>query len=97
VSLRLPSGSPLANAQGTRSGASRDTSATDDAVTVFTAPAKVTKEALRGEEGALRATRIRQADGTTLELEPQPEEPDPDPDGDETDTGEETPEPPRNV
>jgi hypothetical protein len=44
-------------------------------VTVFTSPAKVTREALRGEDGALRASRIRQADGSTIDLEAREEEP----------------------
>jgi hypothetical protein len=81
VSLRLPAGSPLSTDGGTRSGPPAATGAQRLAgdVVVFTSPAKVTKEALRGEDGALRAARLRQADGTTLDLAPPPpQEPDPD-------------------
>jgi hypothetical protein len=94
VSLRLPAGSPLAK-DGTRAGASRSSAAQrlDGELTVFTGPAKVTKEALRGDDGALRATRIRQADGTMLDLEPKPDGP---PEDEPADDGDgETEAPPR--
>jgi hypothetical protein len=78
VTLRLAAGSPLSRQSETRSGAARAAARKDGgAVTVFTAPAKVTEEALRGEDGALRASRILDDDGTVLQLEPAPEEPDP--------------------
>jgi Peptidase family M23 len=51
--------------------AGRDTEA---AITVFTAPARVTPEAIRGEPDALAATRITRAGGTLVPVEP-PDEP----------------------
>ena len=68
VTLRLPADAAIPGFGGTRGGASR-AGATDE-VTVFTAPAKVTAEALRGEVGALRADRILEQDGSVLDLEP---------------------------
>jgi hypothetical protein len=56
VSLALPAGATIS------SGA--------DAATVFTTPARVTAEALRGEDGALQAGRIVQPDGTVVQLAP---------------------------
>jgi hypothetical protein len=69
VTLELPAGAAIGNSGGTRGGASRAQSSAD--VTVFTATAKVTAEALRGEDGALRADRILGQDGSVLELEPE--------------------------
>jgi hypothetical protein len=74
VTLRLPAGATISRSEGTRAGASRS-DARDD-VTVFTAPAKVTPEALRGDDFALRAARILEPDGRMLELEPtEPDQP----------------------
>ena len=55
VSLWMPAGAPL--------GAS-------DERTVFTRPAKVTAAALRGDDGVLRAARVLESDGTTVQLDP---------------------------
>ncbi len=73
VSLKLPAGSPLASEDGVRTGASRAGRSSDGDATVFTAPAKVTAQALRGEDGALRATRLLEGDGTLVLLEPEQE------------------------
>ena len=39
-------------------------------MTVFTAPAKVTEDALRGDAGALTAARLTTSDGTVVSLDP---------------------------
>ena len=57
VSLWTPAGAP-------------PVSAAADRRTVFTSPGKVTAEALRGEDGVLRASRLLDSDGTVTALEP---------------------------
>ena len=74
VSLKLPAGSPLAGQHGERTGASRLSHSAEGVATVFTTPAKVTPQTLRGEDGALRATRLLEADGTVVSLEPEPKD-----------------------
>ncbi len=76
VSLKLPAGSPLVSQDGERTGASRARRSADGDTTVFTTKAKVTPQALRAEDGALRATRILEADGTLVLLEPKPDDDD---------------------
>ena len=87
VSLKLPAGSPLAGQDGERTGASRASRSAEGDATVFTAPAKVTPQALRGEDGALRATRLLEADGTVVLLEPEPEDDDEPPAAGRTEDG----------
>jgi peptidase M23-like protein len=70
VMLKLPSGSPLTGQGGERTGASVSKQAVDGDATVFTSPAKVTPQALRGEEGALRASRLLEPSGKVVLLEP---------------------------
>ena len=73
VTLKLPAGSPLVGEGGTRRGDSVGATrvATEGDVTVFTASAKVTPEALRGDDRILLADRILESDGTVVRLEPE--------------------------
>jgi hypothetical protein len=60
----------LAELVSARSRAAQNRAGAGD-VTVFTAPAKVTEEALRGDPGALAAARLTTPDGAVLPLDPR--------------------------
>ena len=83
VSLWIPAGSSLGQQEGALSGSSQARRAVDGERTVFTSPAKVTAEALRGEDGVLRAARILADDGTVVDLAPPTDDPETPPTDDE--------------
>jgi hypothetical protein len=68
VSLWAPADSPYASATTTRSGQSVGRRSGTGERTVFTSPARVTAAALRGEDGVLKAARVLEPDGTTVDL-----------------------------